>query len=140
MSNESKKNMAGLDLCYLFDSGIFGLCKKNTPVDPKLLMVGEFKCDKATLMVNSVEEIAYKETVDFQLQYDDPGVESGTVFGDAEQDSEGPHVFSIESLGTVSTVKLSFVGRDWVVEYAKADPAKKAYFDYSGTYQKVSVE
>lgn len=119
---------------------IVGCAKKTAPVDPKLLMVGEFQNAKATLMVNSIEEIAYKETVDFQLQYDDPGVESGTIFGNAEQDSEGHYVFSIESLGAISTVKLSFTGKDWVVEYAKKDPAKKAYFDYSGTYQKVSAE
>lgn len=116
--------------------------KKTAEENPSAAKLGVFTHDKATLTVQAFNESYNGETMDFQLEYNDPKVSAGTLFGTAEPKEYNSYVFDYESnhvefvFDDNSGDNKSRDGKKWNVKHTLKDEAGKKKFNYSGLYTK----
>ena len=125
------KRYAFLLIMVMASIGSIG-CKKAelTPEEQNAQMMGTFVRGDATLRVDDVNEGYQGQNLDFQLEYHNPEVGDGTLFGAAEETDYRVFKFEYETSKAVFT----FDGENWYVAYGATDMVEKKRFDYTGKY------
>jgi hypothetical protein len=134
-----KTTLLFITLIFIASITLLGGCKSKhqSRIDPKKGMIGVFVRDtQASLSIDDINSGGHTESIDFQLSFEVPSINIGTLFGSADQTDNLIYHLNYESIGVIHQVTLHFKSPDWHIKYTAEDPESKTHFNYSGLYRK----